>query len=107
MYIIPANSKSGQLIFNLFRPGDLILLVTGVFITFVLLITVPGEGTGEMFIKLFPGLLSCVLVFPVAHYHNVMMLIYDIYKFYTSQNRYYWRGWCAWYGFEESDKKEN
>ena len=36
-YLIPANSKKGQLILGMFRSFDLALLVTGVMITFVLL----------------------------------------------------------------------
>ena len=51
-YIIPANSKSGQLLFNIFRPIDLGIIVTGVFITFILLIALPGDSMTEIVIKL-------------------------------------------------------
>ena len=36
-YLVPANAKKGTLIFNLFRPFDLILFGSGVGITLLML----------------------------------------------------------------------
>lgn len=104
-YIIPANSKSGQLLFNIFRPIDLGIIVTGVFVTFILLIALPGDSMTEIVIKLAPALISAFLVFPVAYYHNVLVFLTEAYHYFTSQNKYLWRGWCSWYGASESEKK--
>ena len=40
-FLIPANTKQGQLILGLFRPFDLILLASGIGISLVLLLVVP------------------------------------------------------------------
>ena len=36
-YLIPANSKNGQLILNLFKPADLVILAIGTVITVIFL----------------------------------------------------------------------
>ena len=38
-YLIPANSKKGQLIFNIFRWSDLLLLIMGAFVTVILTVS--------------------------------------------------------------------
>lgn len=103
-YIIPANSKKGQLLFNLFRPIDLTILVIGIILSFLLLIILPGDTATELVIKLFPACTAAILVFPVAYYHNVLVFLVEMYIYYTNQSKYYWRGWCAWYG-NETEKK--
>lgn len=106
MYIIPANAKKGQLIFNLFRPIDLAILVTGIALSFIFLIVLPGDSVTELVIKLAPATIGAVLVFPVAYYHNVLVFSIEMYHYFTSQNKYLWRGWCSWYDPDESNKKE-
>ena len=91
-YIIPANSKKGQLLFNLFRPIDLTILIVGVLLSFLFLIILPGDSVTELIIKLLPACISALLVFPVAYYHNVLVFLIEMYYFYTSQNKYLWRG---------------
>jgi len=34
-----------------------------------------------------------LLVFPVPHYHNVMQLLTNIFKYYSGRKKYEWRGW--------------
>ena len=38
-YFIPANTKRGQLIFNIFKPIDLAIAIIGVSMTIILLIS--------------------------------------------------------------------
>ena len=94
-YLIPANSKKSMLIFGLFRTLDLIILAVGVSITILLLLILDISQIGTTVIAITPGAVAIILVFPVAHYHNVLTVILSIYKFFTSRQRFIWKGWCA------------
>ena len=37
-YLIPANTKQGELIFGIFRPIDLILLASGISVTLIMML---------------------------------------------------------------------
>lgn len=93
-YLIPANSKKGQLIFNIFRPEDLIIFSTGVAITLILLMTVKGLSTMGTIGLLIPALIATFLVAPIPNYHNVRVLIATVIRFLFSRQKYVWRGWC-------------
>ena len=98
-FLIPANTKRGQLIFSIFRPIDLAILLTGVSITFILLIILSNIDA-ESWLKIlavFPGLIAVGLVVPIANYHNVLVAIGEIINYYSNNRNYKWRGWCAVY----------
>lgn len=97
-YLIPANSKKSQLILGFFNGFDLTLLIIGVGITIMLLLLIKSEDIGVMLLLASPALFAIFLVLPVPHYHNVMTLLGNIYRFYTGRKKYYWRGWCVGYG---------
>lgn len=98
MYIIPANSKKSQLIFNVFRPIDLFgILLPGALLTVVFLFVFPGDSISAIVIKLAPVSLALFLVMPIPFYHNVLVYLREVYIYFSSQRRYYWRGWCASY----------
>ena len=98
MYIIPANSKKSQLIFNVFRPIDLFgILLPGALLTVVFLFVFPGDSISAIVIKLAPVSLALFLVMPISFYHNVLVYLRELYLYFSSQRRYYWRGWCASY----------
>ena len=99
-YLIPANTKQGQLIFGLFRPVDLILLASGVVTSFILLLLLPIDSVPTAIIVLLPGLVCAGLVLPIPYYHNVLIVITEFFAFLTSRQKYIWKGWCA------SDEKE-
>jgi hypothetical protein len=103
-YLIPANSKKSQLIFNIFRPIDLIILLSGGVTTLLLMFLIQGDSLTGLIIKLMPIGLCTLLVMPVPYYHNVLLFIREAYMFYFSQRTYRWRGWCAAYGFDETTK---
>ena len=73
-YLIPANTKRGQLILGLFRPFDLILFLS------ILVIS--------------PAVICGLLVTPVPYYHNILTIIIELYDFLTTNQKYYWKGWC-------------
>ena len=93
-YLIPANTKRGKLIFGLFREIDLIIFVTGVVITFILMLSLPMENTTLAIIAITPALICSLLVAPVPYYHNVMTVIIETYQFLTDRQKFIWRGWC-------------
>ncbi len=98
-FMIPANTKKGQLILSIFRPVDLAIFITGVAITLILLILFSNMelSTWISILAVLPALLAVVLVFPVANYHNVLVAIQEMIHFYTNNREYKWRGWCAVY----------
>lgn len=102
-YLIPANSKKGQLILNLFEITDLIILGCGAFLTLILAFAIPGGTLLAIFLKLFPLGLGILLVFPVAYYHNVRVFLQEILLFFLNTREFPWRGWC--YGYVDEQRK--
>ena len=104
-YLIPANTKRGQLLFSMFRPVDLAILLTGVSITFALLIILSNIDA-ESWLKIiavFPGLVAVGLVIPIPNYHNVLVCIGELINYFSNNRNYKWRGWCAVY---ESEREQ-
>lgn len=102
-YLIPANSKKSMLIFGVFNNFDLILFGSGVGISFLLMMILSIESIFVAILALGPGLVCAFLVMPVPNYHNVRTVIKNAWIFYTTRQRYVWKGWCFEYG--ERDKK--
>lgn len=102
-YLIPANTKKGQLLFGLFEPFDLIMFGIGIVITLILVIILPIEDSLWIaLLAILPGIVTGLLVLPVAYYYNVRQLIIEIYKYFTSRNKFVWKGWCFTDESEES-----
>ena len=93
VYLIPANSKKGMLIFGIFRPFDLILFLTGVFVSLIMLMFVPLTSTLLTVLVLIPALICSLLVLPVPFYHNTLHVIVSLYYFLTNRQKYIWKGW--------------
>jgi len=93
-YLIPANTKKGQLILGLFRPFDLGLFATGILITLILLAVVPLSSTVVTILALSPAFITAFLVMPVPYYHNMLNIIVEMYEFLTNRQTYRWKGWC-------------
>jgi hypothetical protein len=105
-FLIPANAKKGTLIFNIFRPFDLILFGTGIGITFLLLVLLGTNNMVVTIISLLPVCITGLLVFPVPNYQNVLCVLQSINRFYSGRRRYVWRGWCFYEQFKDSSKKQ-
>ena len=97
-YLIPANTKQGQLIFGIFKPFDLILLSMGVLVSIAILAFVPISNTGLVILALAPGVVCGALVVPIPNYHNLLTIIIELYEFLVNRQKFRWRGWCVDYG---------
>lgn len=95
MYIIPANAKSGKLLFNIFRPVDLAIFLMGVALTLIFFLAITADNIVFTIIKLLPISVCGLLVVPIPYYHNVMCFIKDAFIFINSRRVYYWKGWCV------------
>jgi len=93
-YLIPANTKRGQLILGFFTPIDLAIFGIGLTVTFLLVMILPMDITWVAVLAITPGLISALLVAPVAYYHNIRQLIMEIYSYFTKRSKYVWKGWC-------------
>lgn len=102
-YLIPANSKKSMLMFGLFNTVDLIIFIIGIGISFLLMMFLPVSQFWVAIIALAPGVISAFLVFPIPNYHNVRTVIKNAWNFYTTRQRYVWKGWCFEHG--ETNKK--
>lgn len=100
-FLIPANSKKSMLIFGAFNPKDLIVLGTGLGISLLLLLILPLDTLAIALAAIAPGLVCAFLVFPIPNYHNTMTVIIEVYNFYTSRQKYVWKGWCFLDGNKE------
>jgi hypothetical protein len=95
-YLIPANSKKSKLILGWFTPIDTIIFGTGIIITFVLILIINSNNIWVMLSIISPALATGLLVMPVPNYHNIRVLIKNIYKFFTTRRRYLWKGWSMY-----------
>ena len=104
-YLIPANTKRGQLIFGLFREIDLIIFLSGAVLSFILMLAIPLENTVMALLAVAPVLTCSFLVAPVPYYHNVMTLLIELYHFFTDRQKFIWKGWCFTHGEQQTEKK--
>ena len=105
-YLVPANAKRGTLIFNIFRPFDLILFGTGVVISLLALAIVRSSNTFAILLACMPAGITGLLVVPIPNYHNVLCAIQSILRFYNERRNYIWRGWCFYGKFGSEDKRK-
>ena len=103
-YLIPANTKSGQLILNIFKKGEAIYCGVSFLVSFALIIAFQDyfSNTLVAIMCLLPAIVAAFLCIPVPYYHNIMTIIAEIYEFYTTSRRLKWRGWC----FRDGAEKE-
>ena len=95
-YLIAANTKRGQLIFNVFRPIDLGIISTGTAITFILFLIFQPDNLYIGVAVLLPFLICAFLVLPIPNYHNVLCILQNVWRFYfKDENDLVWKGWCA------------
>lgn len=93
-YLIPANTKSGNLIFNVFTWFDLTLFLSGIGVSLLLLLIVSPGTLLSAFICLLPGLTCSMLVVPVPNYHNILTVLKEMISFFNGRRNYKWKGWC-------------
>lgn len=95
-YLIPANTKKGELIFGIFTPSGLIFFGSGLAITLILLLVVGADETLKAILCLLPALISGFLVaIPIANYRNVYIFLKSMLDFYNKDQQVFkWKGWC-------------
>ena len=102
-YLIPSNAKKSLMIFGLFNPIDLVIFLVGVGISLLLMVALPVEDTLYAIISILPGCIMGLLVFPVPYYHNVLSVIKSAWNFFTTRQKFIWKGWCL---FDGKDTKK-
>ena len=100
-YLIPANSKKGQLIFNIFRWVDLVIALIGGLFTLVLMFALPGDSIPILVVKLLPLGIALLLVLPIPYYHNVLVFLEEAVQYLINPRVYKWKGWCVLDEFKE------
>ena len=95
MFLIPANSNNGKLIFSLFTKFDLILISSGVTISILSLLITSPENIRGLLLCLIPGLVTAALVVPIPYYHNVFTVLKELIEFFYQRRNYKWEGWCS------------
>ena len=104
-YLVPANSKKQTLLFGIFDKTDIPIVVAGIILTLPMLFLMPIGKLWGLVVALLPIMVAVFLVFPVPNYHNVRILLKEIYRFYfVKRRKYVWRGWC--YKYEQSDDEQ-
>lgn len=103
-YLIPANTKKGQLILGVFRKFDLMLFLSGILVTMILLAFMPLTSTWGTILVISPAAVCGFLVMPVPYYHNMLTILVELYEFLTTPQTYIWKGWCYKDGKNYKDK---
>lgn len=93
LYIIPANSKSGKLIFSLFTPFDLILLSSGLVVSILSILIFSPNSISTFLLTLLPGIICIALVIPIPNYHNTYTVLKELIEFFYKRRNYKWEGW--------------
>ena len=100
--MVPANTKKSMLIFSMLRPIDAIILGTGIGISVILLLIFSNAGTLITLVSCIPMAISLILVMPIPNYHNTLVALQSIYRFYNERRNYIWKGWCVYDEFKDN-----
>lgn len=103
-YLIPANSKKSMLHFGLFTTSDLIIFGVGLGVSLLLLMILDVGKLSMALIAIAPGSICGFLVMPIPNYHNIRTFIKLAWEFFTTRQKYIWKGWC-FKDEEETSKK--
>lgn len=83
-----------MLIFNLFRPFDLIMFGTGLTVTLIMLMIFDLNSLWITILVLAPACVTGFLVMPVPNYHNIFTILQNVIVFFSNRQKYVWKGWC-------------
>lgn len=102
-YLVPANTKKSILILGILRWIDIIILIVGIAISIILLAIVNGEKIWLIIIACIPMLVALVLILPIPYYHNTLVAIQSIIRYFNENRSYIWKGWCIYDEFKEKE----
>jgi hypothetical protein len=105
-FLIPANSKKSMLILGLFTWQDLIIFGVGLAVTTILLLALPIESLVWALLAIAPGLIAGFLVLPIPNYHNMRVLLKSAFTFFTTRQKFVWKGWCVLDDHEREDEQK-
>ena len=100
-YLVPANTKKSLLIFGILRPIDAIILGVGISISVILLLILNNAGTLFTILACIPMFIALILVLPIPYYHNTLVAVQSVIKFYNERRNYIWKGWCVYNEFDD------
>ena len=100
--LVPANTKKSLLIANMLRPFDAILLGTGIGISVLALIITNNASTLITIVSCIPMVIALILVMPIPNYHNTLVALQSIIRYYNERRNYIWKGWCVYNEFKDS-----
>lgn len=100
IFASPKNFKSGRLIAGKYTWKDLLLLSSGILLTFILEIVFLINFLGKnKFVALFvaillliPALIALILVQPFGIYHNILTYIRIFILYFKRPKKYIWGG---------------
>lgn len=95
-----------MLILGLFTWQDLIIFGSGILVTIVLLLILPIQTLVWALIAISPGLVAGFLVLPIPNYHNMRVLLNSAFTFFTTRQKFVWKGWCVLDGNEREGKQQ-
>lgn len=101
-YLVPANTKKATLIFSVLRPVDALILGIGISMSVIALIILNNAGTLITIVACVPMIISLILVLPIPNYHNTLVALQSIIRFYNERRNYIWKGWCIYNEFKEN-----
>lgn len=101
-YLVPANTKKSLLILGMLRPIDAIILGIGIGISVALLLIFQNANTWVLLSVCIPMLVSLILVLPIPNYHNTLVALQSIIRFYNERQKYIWKGWCVYDEFKDN-----
>ena len=101
-YLVPANTKKSMLIFGMLRGIDACILGGGILISVGLLVALSDAGTLWMILACIPMLICLILVMPIPNYHNTLVALQSIIRFYNERRNYIWKGWCIYNEFKDN-----
>lgn len=96
LQLVPANTKKSMLIFGMLRPlPDLLILSVGTITTVMILALIGNASFMILILACMPMLVSVALILPIPNYHNTLVVIQSIIRFYRERRNYIWKGWCV------------
>lgn len=104
-YLIPANSKRGTLILNVFRRFDALMFGSGILLSLLLLMFVNSSSILVVILACLPAAITGLLVIPIPNYHNVLVVLQCLIEFKLERQEFIWKGWCFYERIADEDKK--
>lgn len=102
-YLVPANTKKSMLILGALRPfPDLVIALSGFAVSIGTLLAMGNTKTWQMLIACIPMIVCVILVLPIPYYHNTLVGIQSILRFYRERRNFIWKGWCIRDEFKET-----